>query len=100
MWWQLMEKRMMDQKGTKMIDVIKQLTEIGLQQAEETFVSEFFEQNTERDIQIQGIGLALARWSSWDGLEILKVCYAALEDSNFHSENEKIQELIDSIKGE
>jgi len=83
-----------------MTDVPTQLGVIGSQQAREWFTPEFIERSTEREIQIQGLGIALAKWSTWDGLEILKVCYAALEDANFHSEAEKIQEMINNIESD
>ena len=44
------------------------------------------------------IGLAIAHYFDGDGLSILKTCYSALEDANFHKENETIQMLIDNLK--
>jgi hypothetical protein len=41
------------------------------------------------------LGLLLSRHFKWDGLAILRTAYAALEDSNFHTDNEVIQGLID-----
>lgn len=49
----------------------------------------------------EAAGLLLSHVFEWNGLAILKACYAALEDANFHTENEVIQQLIDKIeKGE
>lgn len=45
-----------------------------------------------------GLGLMLAHYFEWDGLALLKVVYAALEDSNFHTENREIQKMIDAIE--
>ncbi len=45
------------------------------------------------------LGLILAWHFNWGGLEILRTAYAALEDSNWHTENETIQALIDKAQG-
>jgi hypothetical protein len=47
-----------------------------------------------RPTEAQILGLWLARHFNWDGLEILKTYYEALEDSNFHEENKTIDQLI------
>ncbi len=44
------------------------------------------------------LGLILAQHFGWGGLEILRTCYAALEDSNFHTENKTIQKLIEKVR--
>ena len=46
----------------------------------------------------EALGLIIASYFHYDGRAILEVTYSALEDSNFHSENETIQELIESLK--
>jgi hypothetical protein len=46
----------------------------------------------------EALGLIVSHYFKWDGLRILKVCYAALEDANFHTENETIQALIDKLE--
>jgi hypothetical protein len=35
----------------------------------------------------------------WDGLQILEATYAALEDANFHTENEVIDGMIKKLTG-
>ena len=45
------------------------------------------------------LGLILASHFTWNGLEILRTTFAALEDSNFHTENETIQAMIEKIAG-
>jgi hypothetical protein len=45
-------------------------------------------------------GIKLAHHFDWDGLQLLKITYAALEDSNFHKENETIMQLIKNIENE
>jgi len=46
------------------------------------------------------LGLVLARYFTWDGLQVLKTAYAALEDSNYHKENEQIAKLIKQVEKE
>lgn len=43
-------------------------------------------------------GIMLSNYFGWNGLAILKVTYSALEDSNFHKDNEKIAKLIAKYK--
>ena len=44
------------------------------------------------------LGQLLSVYFEWDGLEILKTTYAALEDSNFHTENVEIDKMIKKIE--
>ena len=53
------------------------------------------EQATEQE----ALGLVISSYFEWDGLKIFEAFYSALEDSNFHTENEKIAEIIDKLKG-
>ena len=46
----------------------------------------------------EAIGLLISHHFKWSGLDALRVCYAALEDSNFHGENEIINDLIEKLK--
>ena len=46
----------------------------------------------------EAAGLLLARYFKWDGVKILEAAYSALEDANFHTENETIRQLIDRAK--
>jgi hypothetical protein len=40
------------------------------------------------------LGILLSQCLHYDGYEILKACSAALEDANFHRENEKLQKMF------
>lgn len=46
----------------------------------------------------KAMGILLSKYFEYDGLEILKATYSALEDSNFHSENEVIQSIINKLE--
>lgn len=41
-----------------------------------------------------GLGLIISKYFEWDGLAILKTLSYALEDANFHAENEEIRSII------
>jgi len=51
------------------------------------------------DGDLERVGVQLAHATGWDGLRLLKILYAALEDSNFHEENIQIQAMIDKYEG-
>lgn len=47
----------------------------------------------------EGLGMLISQYFGWDGLRILETLYYALEDANFHKENEIVQEMINKLKG-
>lgn len=46
----------------------------------------------------EALGLVIARYFEWDGLQILETSRRALEDANFHTEAEIIQNQIEQVK--
>jgi hypothetical protein len=40
------------------------------------------------------MGILIAQWCEWGGFEVCEIFYSALEDSNFHTLNEKIEALV------
>ena len=65
-------------------------------QKKDSFVPEYQDKATDEE----ALGLIVSNYFQWDGLAILKTLSSALEDANFHSENEKIQAMIDKLEGE
>ncbi len=47
---------------------------------------------------LEALGIMISQYCEWSGVDILQVTYFALEDSNFHTENEIINQLIESLK--
>jgi hypothetical protein len=45
----------------------------------------------------QIVGMMVSSYFKWDGYEILRACSAALEDANFHAENEKLQKMFKKV---
>jgi len=70
------------------------LKEIAENQIKKSFIKEYQNYATIEE----GLGLAISRYFEWDGLAILKTMYSALEDANFHSENQIIAEMINKIE--
>lgn len=64
------------------------------------FVDSHIRPDNVEERQKEGLGMALAQWADWDGLKILQVCRAALEDANFHEETQTIKRLIETLEGE
>lgn len=48
----------------------------------------------------EAMGIALARWSKWDGLELLRTLQYALEDANFHTESAAAEAMADKIEND
>lgn len=46
----------------------------------------------------EALGAEIAVYTDWDGVRILNIAYAALEDANFHEVNETIAQLIEGLK--
>jgi hypothetical protein len=42
----------------------------------------------------EALGVIVAQWAEWDGNKIIEAFLAALEDANFHTEREQIEELL------
>lgn len=41
----------------------------------------------------EALGIMISQYFNWDGEQIFKASYNAFEDSNFHSLNEKFEDL-------
>lgn len=78
-----------------MSSIKDKLDKIGMDQAKESFVDSFLENNDKETLIEEGLGIVLSRWADYTGARILKVAMLALEDSNFHDEAEKIQEMME-----
>lgn len=70
-------------------NLLQQVAELQLKQS---FVEGYPETH---DTLLDALGIAIARYCNWTGLDILKIMYAALEDSNYHRINETVQKWID-----
>ena len=55
--------------------------------------------NPQQATDAEAIGLLVSHHFMFSGVEALRVCSAALEDSNFHSTNDEILEIIEKLEG-
>jgi len=54
------------------------------------------EQSFDKDAEVEleeALGVALSVWSEWDGMRILDVCIAALEDANYSTVAGEIEKI-------
>lgn len=76
-----------------MKDVIAALLQA---QIKKTFIPSAQANATEEE----AAGIMLSQYFQWDGLSILEVAQAGLEDANFHKESAAIGEMIEKVKKE
>jgi hypothetical protein len=79
--------------GTSNMKISKFLNESGLNQAinqvkQNSFVKDYKASDEE------ALGIAISKHFEWSGDKILKTLYYALEDANFHSDNEIVKKII------
>ena len=64
------------------------------EQKEKSFV------NPTQASDCDALGIMISQYLKWDGNEIFKTCYNAFEDANYHSLNEKFEELFKKMNHE
>lgn len=73
-----------DKKNKLAMDMFKQAIKL---KKETAFV------NPETATDEEALGILISQFAKWDGQKIFDVSYNAFEDSNFHSFNEKLEQL-------
>jgi len=57
------------------------------QEAAEACFNEHGKQSmSQEERELEGLGIRISEWNTWNGLPIMKIARAALEDANFHTE--------------
>lgn len=82
------------------MDVTLALQNVANVAATEFFTPKYIESEPQKHREIEGLGIALAHWTEWDGLALMHIFMSALEDANFHTEAGQVQEMIDRIEME
>ncbi len=77
----------MTEANIKLEEIIKERKKVA-------FIPEYQDRTTEPE----ALGIIISQYFEWDGLRILETFSNALEDANFHSENEKVCEMIERVK--
>lgn len=80
--------------GVKDPEAFKKIREVLDQIKNEHWLPEYRAGVTDAD----AFGILMAKWFHWDGVEILEATYSGLEDSNFHTENRNIAEMLERLK--
>jgi len=80
-----------EKEKMKIEDKLKKLIE---EQKEKSFT------DPSRASDCDALGIMISQYLKWDGNEIFKTCYNAFEDANYHSLNEKFEELFKKMNHE
>ena len=60
------------------------------------FIPEYSEKATDQE----ALGIMISQYFEWNGVAILETLYNALEDANFHTENQVIEAMIEKLKNQ
>lgn len=74
------------------------LTPIAREAAESCFTDDYVASSPLEQRELEGLGIRISQWTSYDGLAIMKVAAHALEDANFHGEARQIFEWIAKLE--
>lgn len=72
-------------------DMLRAITE---RQAEESFTDDYKKPENLEARKRRGLGIAISIFCRWNGLMIMEIFEAALEDANFHTEAAQVSEMI------
>jgi hypothetical protein len=86
-----------DDKEKPIMDTTKSLQAVAEHMATECFTPEYVQNHPQENREIEGLGIALVRWSQWDGLKLMHVFMEALTDANFHTEAGQVQDMITRV---
>ena len=75
----------------------KQIEEVAMYAAGEYFTPEFVAREPIESRKIEGLGIALSKYTNYDGVEILRIAAAALEDCNYHAECETLLAMVEEL---
>jgi len=67
------------------------LTLIAENRAAAAFLESHLAETPIETLRLEGMGMALAKWTEWTGEDLVKILLAALGDANFHEWVESIE---------
>ena len=79
------------------MDTNKQIEEVAVYAAGEYFTPEFVAREPIESRKITGLGIALSQYTKYDGIDILRIAAAALDDCNYHAECEALLKMIEYL---
>lgn len=78
------------------MNTVNALKKIAKYQSSTCFDAAFQSADNLEQRENDGLGCAIAHYSGWNGLQIMQIFAAALEDANFHGECEKVRAWIEN----
>jgi Fe-S cluster assembly ATPase SufC len=82
----------------KPIDIPITIQKIAEQKAATAFTKDYIREDNLAEKQNEGLGMAIAGWAEWEGLKIMRVFKAALEDANYQECATDVQEWIHKLE--
>lgn len=58
------------------------------------FTMEHIEKTSFEERKNDGLGIAIAHYTKWSGVDIMEIFYSALEDANFHKEAAQVAKML------
>lgn len=80
------------------MDIDKLLNDVAEHHATHSFNDDYCTPENWESRKEDGLGMAIAFHCEWDGLAIMRIFSAALEDANFHTESAQVDEMIEKVK--
>jgi hypothetical protein len=77
-----------------MVNTAELIEKVAAHNAETTFSDKYKRPDNLEERRLEGLGIAIASWTSWAGDDIMVIFAAALEDANFHSEAGKVRDML------
>lgn len=74
--------------------VVTMLDSVADFQAANCFVEDYQRPDNLQERREEGLGIAISWWTQWDGLAIMRIFKAALEDSDFHDAAAEVDTMI------
>ena len=82
------------------METFKTLDSIAADAAERCFTPSYKAITPLADRKLDGLGIVISQWTKWNGLAIMKIAAAALEDANWHAEAKCLFDKIEAMEKE
>lgn len=79
------------------LEITAAITAIANFKAEHSFTEEGIQNIPLTDRKKNGLGIALAKYTDYDGKELMEILGYALEDANYHNEAATIRTMLEKM---
>ena len=83
-----------EQDDQKVVELVQEVASF---MATRAFASHYDDPETRTEREEEGLGIAVSKWTQWDGAKIMRVFFAALKDANFHTEAAAVGEMLEKL---